>query len=203
MPRFQARPYSRAHQAVADLDWNPNSTHSFSAKYYYQHDPTIAPFAYSMVAGFAQHLDAGSQVISLSHTQIVKSNLSITETFGFIREKAYSTMDQPFTPAQFASACQAMTGCDAADCTINTFGSSFLPRHQHGVRRDNVLRFLSLLDEYRRRGGFPGSVYGSFPEPLQSLRQCHLDAWASTRSLSAEASRIRSSTRGIEETSWG
>ena len=117
----------RAHQSVADLDWNPNSLHSFSAKYYYQHDPTIAPFGYSMVAGFAQHLDAGSQVISLSHTQIVKSNLSINETFGFIREKAYSTIDQPFTPAQFASTCQTLTGATAADCTINTFGSSFFP----------------------------------------------------------------------------
>ena len=42
-------------------------------------------------------------MISLSHTQIVKSNLSITEIFGFIREKAYSTMDQPFTPQQFAT----------------------------------------------------------------------------------------------------
>lgn len=95
--------YFLAHQAVTDLDWNPNSTHSFSAKYYYQHDPTIAPYAYSQVAGFTQHLDAGSQVIALSHTQIVKSNLSITEIFGFIREKAYSTMDQPFTPQQFAT----------------------------------------------------------------------------------------------------
>jgi hypothetical protein len=92
-----------AHQAVANLDWNPNSSHNFSVKYYYQHDPTVAPYAYSQVAGFSQRLDAGSQVISLSHTQIVKSNLSITEIFGFIREKAYSTMDQPFTPQQFAT----------------------------------------------------------------------------------------------------
>ena len=92
-----------AHQAVANLDWNPNSTHSFSAKYYYQHDPTIAPYAYSQVAGFSQRLDAGSQVIALSHTQIVKSNLSITEVFGFIREKAFSTMDQPFTPQSLAT----------------------------------------------------------------------------------------------------
>src|ERR1700693_2909267 len=92
-----------AHQAVANLDWNPNSMHSFSAKYYYQHDPTVAPYAYSQVAGFSQRLDAGSQVIALSHTQIVKSNLSITEIFGFIREKAFSTMDQPFTPEQFAT----------------------------------------------------------------------------------------------------
>ena len=117
----------RAHQAVADLDWNPNSAHSFSAKYYYQHDPTIAPYGYSMFAGFAQHLDAGSQVVSLSHTQVVKSNLSITEIFGFIREKAYSTLDQPFSPAQLASTCETLTGASAADCTINTFGSPVFP----------------------------------------------------------------------------
>lgn len=119
--------YFIADQAVANLDWNPNSTHSFSAKYYYQHDPTTAPFAYSSVAGFAQHLDAGSQVISLSHTQILKPNLSVTETFGFIREKAYSTVAQPFTPAEFGSACEQLTGFDAADCTINTFGYSVFP----------------------------------------------------------------------------
>jgi hypothetical protein len=119
--------YFLAHQAVADLDWNPNSTHAFSAKYYYQHDPTIAPYAYSMVAGFSQHLDAGSQVISLSHTQTVKSNLSVTETFGFIREKAYSTFSQPFNTAQLATACETLTGQSAADCTINTLGTPFFP----------------------------------------------------------------------------
>ncbi len=126
----------RAHQAVADLDWNPNSSHSFSAKYYYQHDPTIAPYAYSMFPGFDQHLDAGSQVISLSHTQIVKSNLSITEIFGFIREKAYSTMDQPFTPAQFSAYAQSLPAVaaaisahtiTAADTMVNTFGSPVFP----------------------------------------------------------------------------
>jgi hypothetical protein len=125
-----------AHQAVADLDWNPNSSHSFSAKYYYQHDPTIAPYAYSMFAGFAQHLDAGSQVVSLSHTQIVKSNLSVTETFGFIREKAYSTIDQPFTPQQFSTFAQSLPevksaiqsgAITAADTLVNTFGSPLFP----------------------------------------------------------------------------
>jgi len=121
-----------AHQAVLDLDWNPNSAHSFSAKYYYQHDPTIAPYAYSSVPGFSQHLDAGSQVVSLSHTQILKSNLSITETFGFIREKAYSTVSQPFTMAGFTQACenlltQAGATFTPADCTINNFGSNVFP----------------------------------------------------------------------------
>jgi Carboxypeptidase regulatory-like domain len=116
-----------ADQAVADLDWNPNSTHSFSAKYYYQHDPTSAPYAYSSIQGFSQRLDAGGQVVALSHTQVVKSNLSITETFGFSREKAYSTLDQPFTMAQFTSACETLTAASAADCTINNFGSPVFP----------------------------------------------------------------------------
>ena len=112
--------YFIADQAVSDLDWNPNSKHSFAAKYYYQHDPTTAPYAYSSVAGFTQHLDAGSQVVSLNHTQVVKPNLSVTETFGFIREKAYSTIGQPFTPAQFGSACVALTGIDPAPIARST-----------------------------------------------------------------------------------
>ena len=121
-----------AYQGVTNLDWNPSATHSFYAKYYYQHDPTTAPYAFSMYQGFPQSLDAGSQVISLTHTQTVKPNLSVSETFGFIREKAYSTISQPFTPSQFSSACQSLTAAagqpaSAADCTINTFGSNVFP----------------------------------------------------------------------------
>jgi hypothetical protein len=119
--------YFLAHQGIADLDWNPDSKHSFSAKYYYQHDPTVAPYAYSSIPGFTQHLDAGSQVISLSHTQIVKSNLSVSETFGFVREKAFSTIDQPFTMAQFTNDCVNLTGATQLDCTINNFGSPIFP----------------------------------------------------------------------------
>jgi hypothetical protein len=119
--------YFLADQAATSLDWNPNQSHSFSAKYYFQDDPTKAPYAYSSVPGFTQRLKAGSQVVALSHTQIVKSNLSVTETFGFARETAFSTLDQPFTPAQFASTCEALTKASAADCTINTFGSTTFP----------------------------------------------------------------------------
>jgi len=119
--------YFYTDQAVGDIDWNPNSSHSIAAKYYYQHDPTVAPYAYSSVAGFTQHLDAGSQVASLSHTQVVKPNLSVTEEFGFIREKAYSAVGQPFTPTQFGQICENLTGFGASDCAINTFGSSIFP----------------------------------------------------------------------------
>jgi Carboxypeptidase regulatory-like domain len=101
-----------ANQAVANLDWNVSGKDTVYLKYYYQHDPTIAPYAYSSFAGFSQHLDAGSQVFSIGNTQTVKPNLSLSEVFGFIREKVYSTVDQPFTPQQM---------------NINTFGSNIFP----------------------------------------------------------------------------
>jgi Carboxypeptidase regulatory-like domain/TonB dependent receptor len=102
----------KADQAVADLDWNATAKDTVAFKYYYQHDPTLAPYAYSSVAGFAQHLDAGSQVFSIGNTQSLRPNLSVTETFGFIREKVYSTISQPFTPQQLG---------------IDTFGSTIFP----------------------------------------------------------------------------
>src|ERR1700722_17796785 len=101
-----------ANQAVADVDWNATAKDTVAFKYYYQHDPTVAPYAYSSVAGFAQHLDAGSQVLSISNTQTLRPNLSVTEVLGFAREKVYSTVSQPFTPSQLG---------------INTFGSNFFP----------------------------------------------------------------------------
>jgi hypothetical protein len=99
-------------QAVSDLDYLVSAKDTLSLKYYYQHDPTTAPFGYSSVQGFPQHLDAGSQVASITNTQTLTPNFSITEVFGFIREKAYSTIGQAFTP-------QAMG--------INAFGSSVFP----------------------------------------------------------------------------
>jgi len=104
--------YFIADQAVVNLDWNRSTKDTLSAKYYYQHDPTVAPYAYSNVAGFSQHLDAGSQVASLTNTQSIRPNLSVTEVLGILREKAYSTIAQPFTPQQFG---------------INTFGSTAFP----------------------------------------------------------------------------
>jgi hypothetical protein len=157
-----------AYQGVANLDWNPTPSRSFYAKYYYQHDPTIAPYAYSNFAGFPQKLDAGSQVISLSATQIAKPNLSFTETFGFIREKAYSTIGQPFTPTQFASACENLTAqagqpASAADCTINTFGSTLFPGMS--IVYANALPFpLSYTNsmEIGATGQYQGAYTGVF-----------------------------------------
>ena len=102
----------KSDQAVADLDWNASAKDTLSAKYYYQHDPTTAPFAYSNVSGFPEHVDSGSHVFSVNNTTLVRPNLSVTGVIGFAREKAYGYNDQLFT---------------AQDAGINAFGSTYFP----------------------------------------------------------------------------
>jgi hypothetical protein len=104
--------YFISDQAVTNLDYLATAKDTLALKYYYQHDPTTAPFGFSSVKGFAQHLDAGSQVASITNTQSLSPNFSIAETFGFIREKIYSTIAQSFTPQSVG---------------INAFGSSVFP----------------------------------------------------------------------------
>jgi Carboxypeptidase regulatory-like domain len=104
--------YFWADQAVGNLDWNASSKNTLALKYYYQHDPTVAPYAYSNVPGFTQHLDTGSQVASINDSILLKPNLSVTGVLGFVREKAYGYNDQIFTAQQAG---------------INVFGSSYFP----------------------------------------------------------------------------
>ncbi len=108
--------YFTADQAVGDIDYNLSNKDTLALKYYYQHDPTTAPYAYSNVPGFTQHLDAGAQEFSLSNAYLIKSNLSTQETVGFMREKIYSTNAQPFGPSNIPGG-----------GSINTFGSNYFP----------------------------------------------------------------------------
>jgi hypothetical protein len=107
------RAYFVSDQAVANLDYNATTKDTLALKYYWQHDPTLAPFGYSNVPGFPVHLDDGAHVFSIQNTYLVKPNLSTTQTLGFDRMKAYETIDQPFTPGSVG-----ITG---------TFGSNFFP----------------------------------------------------------------------------
>ncbi len=97
-------------QAVADLDWNVGAKDVLAAKYYYQHDPSSAPYAYSNVPGFTAHMDTGSQVGSLNNVQTIGSSLSISETVGILREKTYATNDQPWAPGQAGTPAAGMSG---------------------------------------------------------------------------------------------
>ena len=104
--------YFISDQAVTNLDYLPTPKDTLSLKYYYQHDPSTAPFGFSSFEGFTQRLDAGSQVASITNTQSITPNFSVSEVFGFIREKVYSTIGQPFSPQSIG---------------INTFGSNVFP----------------------------------------------------------------------------
>jgi len=84
-------------QAVADVDWNLSTKDVLAAKYYYQHDPSSSPYAYSNVPGFTGHMDTGSQLGSLNNVETIGTSLSISETVGVLREKVYATNDQPFS----------------------------------------------------------------------------------------------------------
>jgi len=104
--------YFISDQVVANLDYLATPKDTLALKYYYQHDPSVAPFGLSSVEGFPQNLDAGSQVASITNTQSFSSSLSVNEVFGFDREKIYSTIGQPFTPGSIG---------------INAFGSNVFP----------------------------------------------------------------------------
>jgi hypothetical protein len=118
----------KADMGVANLDYNATAKDTIALKYYYQHDPTLAPYSYSSVPGFTEHLDSGAQVFSISNTYLVKPNLSTTQTLGFLREKTYADNEQPFGPS-------AIPGGSQGTVSINEFGSNYFP----GVSIYNVL----------------------------------------------------------------
>ncbi len=114
--------------AVADLDYNATKKDTLSLKYFYQHDPTLAPYGYSSVPGFTEHLDSGAQVASITNTLVLKSNLSTTQTLGVLREKDWGDNEQAFGPG-------AIPGGAAGTGSINMFGSKYFP----GISIYNVL----------------------------------------------------------------
>ena len=118
----------KADMAVANLDWNTSSKDTVSLKYYYQHDPTLAPYAYSSVPGFTEHLDSGAQVFSIINSYLVKPNLSTQQSIGLLRQKTWVDNEQPFKP-------NAIPGGSLGTVSINEFGSYYFP----GVSIVNVL----------------------------------------------------------------
>jgi hypothetical protein len=89
----------KADQVNGNVDYNFNSSDRISGKYYFQNDPTTAPFAVSQTVGFPQGLQAGSQVFSLENTKIVSPNATWEQRFGFIRQIANANTGQPFGPS--------------------------------------------------------------------------------------------------------
>ena len=102
----------RADQVNGNIDYIFGPKDRFAAKYYYQRDPNVTPFAESQLLGFPQTLHAGSQVLSLSNTTILTPNLSWDQRFGFLRQTAFANAAQSLSPS---------------DVGINAFGSNLFP----------------------------------------------------------------------------
>ncbi len=92
-----------ADQVNANIDYNFNARDRISAKYYFQNDPTFAPFAISQVGNFPQQLSAGSQTFSLENITIISPNAVWTQRFGFIRERAFAHTTNEFTAADYGT----------------------------------------------------------------------------------------------------
>lgn len=86
-------------QADATLDYNLSQTDHLSAKYFYQHTPTSAPYAVSNVGGFPESEDSGAQVASLTNSISLGSKINWAQRLGFSRQKVYSNFNQGLDPA--------------------------------------------------------------------------------------------------------
>ena len=95
-----AKPSFAADQGTGALNWNVSQADTLAAKYYWQHDPSVAPYGQSQVNGFPQFLDAGAHVGSLNNAILIGHQLNWTQTLGFAREKAYSSNGQALSPQQ-------------------------------------------------------------------------------------------------------
>jgi hypothetical protein len=111
---IQSGPPSKfnADQVNANIDYLFSTKDRLAAKYYFQNDPSTSPFAVSQVLGFAQTLQAGSQVVSIDNTVSVTPNATWEQRVGFIRQIANAQTAQQLTPA---------------DLGVNLLGSKFFP----------------------------------------------------------------------------
>jgi hypothetical protein len=90
-----------ADQINGNIDYNFSSKDRLASKYYFQNDPTLAPFAISQVGNFPQHLSAGSQAYSLENTTMISPNAVWTQHFGFIRERVFAHTTDGYTNSDY------------------------------------------------------------------------------------------------------
>jgi len=88
-----------ADQVNGNIDYNFGAKDRLAAKYYYQRDPNVTPFAESQLLGFPQTMNAGSQTVSLDNTTALTPNLTWEQRFGFVRQRAFSTTSQFLGPS--------------------------------------------------------------------------------------------------------
>ena len=113
----------------ANIDYNWSDRERLAVKYFYQDSPNTNPYGSSSVNGFPKTLLAGSQVASVDNSSVVKPSLTWENRAGFIRQRAYASTLQPFTPA---------------DVGINLFGLATFPGINLGTVDNALNRSLSI-----------------------------------------------------------
>ena len=84
-------------QAAAALDYDASSKDRISAKYFYQHMPTVSPYAVSNTGGFPENEDTGAQVFALSNSLNISPRINWVQRLGFSRQKVYSNFAPQLT----------------------------------------------------------------------------------------------------------
>ncbi len=91
----------KADQVNGNIDYNWSTKDRLAGKYYFQNDPTYAPFAISQTGNFPQTLTAGSHAFSFENTTMISPNAVWTQRFGFIREKAFAHTTDGYTNSDY------------------------------------------------------------------------------------------------------
>jgi hypothetical protein len=82
---------------TGSLDYNATDTDHLSAKYFYQHTPTVSPFASSDTVGFPETEDTGAQTASLTNSISIGPRINWVQQIGFSRQKVYSSFSNAFS----------------------------------------------------------------------------------------------------------
>ncbi|MGC1903691.1 MAG: TonB-dependent receptor [Candidatus Acidiferrum sp.] len=138
----------KADQVSANIDYNFNARDRLTGKYYFQNDPTFAPFAISQVGNFPQQLSAGAHLLSVQNTTTISPNAVWTQGFGFLREKAFA---------------HTLDGYTNSDYGLNIFGLSNVPGISIGSANPNTGSGLGIgpSNNFANAGMFQNTFEGT------------------------------------------
>jgi hypothetical protein len=108
-------------QGTASLDYNLAGTDHMWTKYFYQHMPTVSPFASSNSEGFPEREDTGAQVFALGNSIGLGPKINWTQQIGFSRQKVYSDFGSPLAASAVGISIPGndMPGIDLVDFAQN------------------------------------------------------------------------------------
>jgi Carboxypeptidase regulatory-like domain len=112
-------------QGTASLDYNLTGSDHMWTKYFYQHMPTVSPFASSNSEGFPEREDTGAQVFALGNTIGLGPKINWTQQIGFSRQKVYSNFASPLSASSVGITIPGndMPGIDLVDFAQNNSDS--------------------------------------------------------------------------------